>query len=211
MLPIYGQVHPLPAFPNNWAVYLIPIWMVVGAGYLMYLKNRRPDLISAMGRVFQGGQSSSPASPGSERADPARRSHPDRRSAPHEHLHRDQSGARMAAEMAEQPRVLANLAARFDEITAPGASTAASRPRGIAFLARGSSDNAALFGRYATEVYSGLPTCLLAPSVITAHRRVPTGFEGWLLVALSQSGRTPEIVDRCRTVRPLRRDRHLDH
>lgn len=63
MLPIYGQVHPLPAFPNNWAVYLIPIWMVVGAGYLMYLKNRRPDLISAMGRVFQGGSEMSPGAP----------------------------------------------------------------------------------------------------------------------------------------------------
>jgi amino acid transporter len=66
LLPIYGQIHPLPAYPNDWAVYLIPIWMVIGGGYLYYLKTRRPELISAMGRVFEGGTptTSSAAGPG---------------------------------------------------------------------------------------------------------------------------------------------------
>jgi amino acid transporter len=54
LLPIYGQLHPLPAYPNNWAVFIIPIWMVVGGGYLYYLKTNRPELITAMGRVFRG-------------------------------------------------------------------------------------------------------------------------------------------------------------
>ncbi|MFB7724782.1 SIS domain-containing protein [Nocardia sp. NPDC056100] len=68
-------------------------------------------------------------------------------------------------------------------------------PVGVAFLARGSSDNAALLGRYAVELQTGLPTCLVAPSIATAYGREPAGFRGWLLIALSQSGRTPEIVD----------------
>jgi amino acid transporter len=55
LLPIYGQIHPFPAYPNNWAVYAIPIWMALGVGYLVYLKTQRPELIAAMGRVFQGG------------------------------------------------------------------------------------------------------------------------------------------------------------
>ncbi|WP_220040703.1 SIS domain-containing protein [Streptomyces tateyamensis] len=71
-------------------------------------------------------------------------------------------------------------------------------PFGVAFLARGSSDHAALLGRYAVELYAGLPTCLLAPSLTTAYRREPTGFANWVVVALSQSGRTPEIVDLAR-------------
>ena len=101
----------------------------------------------------------------------------------------------MAAEMAEQPEVLARLGERFEELTGEVRAVMGGRPAGVAFLARGSSDNAALLGRYAVELYSGLPTCLVAPSLATAYRRRPDGFAGWLVVALSQSGRTPEIVN----------------
>jgi len=104
-------------------------------------------------------------------------------------------GTRMAAEMAEQPAVLGALAARFDEVAATVAAALPSPPAGVGFLARGSSDNAALLGRYAVEVATGLPTCLIAPSVLTAFGGQPSGFAGWLVVALSQSGETPEIVD----------------
>jgi glucosamine--fructose-6-phosphate aminotransferase (isomerizing) len=101
----------------------------------------------------------------------------------------------MAAEMAEQPAVLAALAARFDAVAESVAAALPERPAGVAFLARGSSDNAALLGRYAVELATGLPTCLVAPSLMTAYGQEPRGFAGWLLLALSQSGRTPEIVD----------------
>jgi glucosamine--fructose-6-phosphate aminotransferase (isomerizing) len=105
-------------------------------------------------------------------------------------------GARMEAEMREQPEVLAALVDRWPTLTAQVAALMDSvPPLGVAFLARGSSDHAALLGRYAVEVQTGLPTCLVAPSVATAYGRSPEGFRGWLLVALSQSGRTPEIVD----------------
>lgn len=104
-------------------------------------------------------------------------------------------GAHMAAEMAEQPVVLRALAARFDDIATQVARALPAAPAGVAFLARGSSDNAALLGRYAVELATGLPTSLIAPSVLTAYGRRPEGFTGWLVVALSQSGETPEIVD----------------
>jgi glucosamine--fructose-6-phosphate aminotransferase (isomerizing) len=101
----------------------------------------------------------------------------------------------MTAEMAEQPAILARFAARFDAVVEDVRDVAGSGVAGVAFLARGSSDNAALLGRYAVELGSGLPTCLVAPSVATAYERHPTGFAGWLVVALSQSGSTPEIVN----------------
>ena len=104
-------------------------------------------------------------------------------------------GQRMRAEMNQQPEVLAGLAARFAAIGEQVRAVAPERIAGVAFLARGSSDNAALLGRYAVEHQSGLPTCLLAPSLATAYGRSPERFRGWLLVALSQSGRTPEIID----------------
>ncbi|WP_052441092.1 SIS domain-containing protein [Streptacidiphilus anmyonensis] len=108
-------------------------------------------------------------------------------------------GARMEAEMRQQPEVLAALVDRWPALTAQVAAlTDGAPPLGVAFLARGSSDHAALLGRYAVELRTGLPTCLVAPSVATAYGRAPEGFQGWLLVALSQSGRTPEIVDLAR-------------
>ncbi|MCW2945147.1 MAG: hypothetical protein JWR24_1864 [Actinoallomurus sp.] len=50
----------------------------------------------------------------------------------------------MAAEMAEQPTVLTALAERFETITQEVRSLVGQRIAGVAFLARGSSDNAAL-------------------------------------------------------------------
>ncbi|MCW2691493.1 MAG: hypothetical protein JWM67_97 [Mycobacterium sp.] len=107
------------------------------------------------------------------------------------------AGQQMAAEMAEQPAVLARLADRYAGIAAAVAALVGDGAPvpGVAFLARGSSDNAALLGRYAVELAAGLPTCLVAPSLLTSYGREPSGFAGWLVVALSQSGRTPEIVD----------------
>jgi len=106
----------------------------------------------------------------------------------------------MAAEMAGQPEVLARLAARAP---ADAAAVRAVVPRplaGIVFLARGSSDNAAVFGRYLAELSAGRPAGLAAPSVYTRyHARVD--WHGYLMVALSQSGATPEIISTCQAVR----------
>jgi glutamine---fructose-6-phosphate transaminase (isomerizing) len=107
----------------------------------------------------------------------------------------------MRSEMAEQPQVLARLVERFDAIAGQVRAVAGETAehsgglKGVAFLARGSSDNSALLGRYAIEQRTGLPTSLVAPSIVTVYRKQPELYRGWLLVALSQSGRTPEIVD----------------
>lgn len=103
-------------------------------------------------------------------------------------------GTLMNAEMAQQPAVLGQLSERLDGF-AKRIRAAAPRPAGVAFLARGSSDNAALLGRYQVELAAGLPTCLLAPSATTAYHRDPSGFDNWIVVAVSQSGKTPEIID----------------
>jgi amino acid transporter len=52
ILPIYGQLHPTPAYPNNWAIWLLIAWVAVGVLYLLTLRSRRPERIAAMGRVF---------------------------------------------------------------------------------------------------------------------------------------------------------------
>ena len=110
------------------------------------------------------------------------------------------TGELMAAEMAEQPGVLARVTARAP---ADAEAVRAVLPRplaGIVFLARGSSDNAAVFGRYLAELRAGRPAGLAAPSLHTRYHAT-VDWHGYLVVALSQSGATPEIVSTCRAAR----------
>jgi glutamine---fructose-6-phosphate transaminase (isomerizing) len=103
------------------------------------------------------------------------------------------NGELMTAELAEQVQVLGRLVDRF---AADTAAIAAITPRplaGIALLGRGSSDNAATLGRYLVELSSGRPAGLSAASLLTRYG-ADTDYRGYLLVAYSQSGRTPEIV-----------------
>ncbi|HSD79443.1 MAG TPA: SIS domain-containing protein [Solirubrobacteraceae bacterium] len=103
------------------------------------------------------------------------------------------TGAHMAAEMAEQPGVLAALAARREELTA---QVRACRPDplvGSVLVARGSSDHAATFGRYLLEPATHRPAGLAAPSLVTLYHD-HVDFSGYLVIASSQSGRTPEIA-----------------
>ncbi len=65
------------------------------------------------------------------------------------------------------------------------------RPRLIILAARGTSDNAAQFGRYLLEITTGIPVSLAAPSVHTLYR-APFDFAGTLVVAISQSGESTD-------------------
>lgn len=103
------------------------------------------------------------------------------------------AGAQMTAEMAEQPRVLAALAGRRAELIAHVREALPGQPAGIVLVARGSSDNAAVFGRYVLELATRRPVALAAPSLVTRYG-VQGRLDGWLAVGVSQSGRTPEIV-----------------
>ena len=102
-------------------------------------------------------------------------------------------GGVMASEMAEQPEVLRALAERRGEIATRLAHVASAPPAGIVLIARGSSDNAAVYGRYALQLATGLPVSLAAPSLHTLYD-APLRAAGWLAIAVSQSGRTPEIT-----------------
>jgi glutamine---fructose-6-phosphate transaminase (isomerizing) len=98
----------------------------------------------------------------------------------------------MALEIAEQPeavaRTLQELRPLRGELRRLAAGTGL-----VSFIARGSSDNAATYGRYLCEVHARRPASLAAPSVAT-HYRAEVDLRGTLAVALSQSGETEEIV-----------------
>jgi glucosamine--fructose-6-phosphate aminotransferase (isomerizing) len=103
------------------------------------------------------------------------------------------NGALMAAEMAEQPRVLAELLLRRGELVDAVRQVLPAHLCGVILVARGSSDQAALYGRYLLEMVSGRPVALASPSLHTLYR-APVDHSGYLAIAVSQSGRTPEII-----------------
>src|SRR5512135_2368506 len=61
----------------------------------------------------------------------------------------------------------------------------------IVLVARGTSDNAALFGRYLLEISTGIPVSLSAPSISTLYQ-APLNYRDALVVAISQSGESTD-------------------
>lgn len=103
-------------------------------------------------------------------------------------------GALMAAEVAEQPAVLARLLAEgAAEIASVRARIAAYRPRFVLIAARGTSDHAALYAKYLVEVRRQLPAGLASPSTLTVYGARPD-LSGVLFIAVSQSGGSPDLL-----------------
>lgn len=95
-------------------------------------------------------------------------------------------------EIAEQPAALRRLLDRLPEAIA-ALRTAAADCVGVTVVARGSSDNAARYGQYLVPLRSGRPVTLATPSLTTIYGRTPD-LTGQLVVAISQSGRSTDIV-----------------
>jgi glucosamine--fructose-6-phosphate aminotransferase (isomerizing) len=105
----------------------------------------------------------------------------------------DEPTTQMAREIAEQPaaldRTLTTLLPRRTEI----ARLARGRHR-LLLIARGSSDNAAIYARYLAEVHAGVPVSLAAPSVATLYD-ARLDLRDTVTIGVSQSGSTQEIVE----------------
>ncbi|MEP7019931.1 MAG: SIS domain-containing protein [Pseudonocardiales bacterium] len=110
-------------------------------------------------------------------------------------------GALMAAEIAEQPAVLARLIAEgAAQIAAVRTRIEAYQPRFVLIAARGTSDHAALYGKYLAEVRLQLPAGLASPSTLTVYGARPD-LSGVLFLAVSQSGGSPDLVGSVRAAR----------
>ncbi|HEX5039742.1 MAG TPA: SIS domain-containing protein [Candidatus Limnocylindria bacterium] len=98
----------------------------------------------------------------------------------------------MRREIDEIPDVLERILASPDVRRVAAAITDA-RPRWIAIAARGTSDHAAVYAGYLLETHLGIPTGLAKPSVTTIYG-ASVDWSGGLVLAISQSGRSPDIV-----------------
>ncbi len=99
----------------------------------------------------------------------------------------------MLAEIEQQPEA---LEVTLRELT-PRAEALRRRldgrtPSVVVLVARGTSDNAATFGRYLLEITTGLPVSLAAPSVTTLYG-APPRWRDALVVGVSQSGASTDV------------------
>lgn len=100
----------------------------------------------------------------------------------------------MAREVAEIPEAAARFLERAQPALAKaGAALRACDPPLIATVARGSSDHAATYLKYAVELQAGIPVASVGPSVASIYHR-PLRLRGAACIGISQSGRSPDIV-----------------
>jgi glucosamine--fructose-6-phosphate aminotransferase (isomerizing) len=99
----------------------------------------------------------------------------------------------MLAEIEQQPaaleRTIKEEGKRVERFTA---RLRRERVRLIVLVARGSSDNAALFGRYLLEIATGIPVSLAAPGVHTLYG-ARLNLRDALVVGISQSGEGVDV------------------
>jgi glucosamine--fructose-6-phosphate aminotransferase (isomerizing) len=99
----------------------------------------------------------------------------------------------MRREVEEIPAAVRRLLAQEETLSAAGAMLAGRDPAVLVTVARGSSDHAASYLKYATELTVGIPVASLGPSIASLyHARLR--LERAVCIAISQSGRSPDIV-----------------
>ena len=139
-----------------------------------------------------------------------------------------QRGQGMAADIAEQPAGFARLleGEHAGAIAEVAATIAERDPRHVVFVGRGTSDHAALYGAYLTEIRLGLPVASASPSAggivvgggtfaagssqtVTATANGGYSFVNWTANGSVGSGRLPSrsasFRDASRMRRPNRR------
>jgi glutamine---fructose-6-phosphate transaminase (isomerizing) len=108
---------------------------------------------------------------------------------------------RLLAEINQQPEVIQRLLDEQAAAVRDVARTIQQRdPSAIVLVARGSSDNAAVYGRYLLEVCNHRLTSLAAPSGLTLYGSGPR-LDRTVVIGVSQSGQGEDVVAYVREAR----------
>ncbi|HLO15256.1 MAG TPA: SIS domain-containing protein [Anaerolineales bacterium] len=98
------------------------------------------------------------------------------------------------SEIFEQPERLASLLEKQKQTVLEIAKAIQSHNIQYAFLAaRGTSDNAGRYANYLWGAHNGIPLALATPSLFTYYQSPPR-LKGALVIGVSQSGQSPDIV-----------------
>ena len=113
----------------------------------------------------------------------------------------DPAMTRMHREASQAPAaVRAQLQRNRETLARLGAALRASPPRAVVTCARGSSDHAATYAKYLIETRIGVITASAAPSIASVYR-ASQDLDDCLFIAISQSGRSPDLLETARAAR----------
>ena len=100
----------------------------------------------------------------------------------------------MRREIEEIPEAAARLLAQTEALLASaGQALKRKNPAVIVTIARGSSDHAANFLKYAIELTAGIPVASIGPSIVSIYGR-ELKLDRAAAISISQSGKSPDIV-----------------
>ena len=98
------------------------------------------------------------------------------------------------SEIFEQPEVAARLLREAGpEIRRVAARIRRARCRYLVIAARGTSDNASVYGQYVLGARNRLPVALAVPSLVSVYD-APPRFDSAAVIGISQSGASPDVV-----------------
>ena len=99
----------------------------------------------------------------------------------------------MFREAAEAADAVARQQAATADIKRIGAALRERSPQVVITCARGSSDHAATYAKYAIETRIGVPVASAAPSVASVYSAA-LRVDGAVCIVISQSGRSPDLL-----------------
>ncbi|MDB5587382.1 MAG: hypothetical protein JWP26_2352 [Devosia sp.] len=107
----------------------------------------------------------------------------------------------MRAEIEQIPHVVANfLTQSAGTLSAAAAALREKDPSIVVTVARGSSDHACAYLKYAIELTLGLPVASIGPSIASIYGR-DLKLDSAAAIAISQSGKSPDIVGMAQSAR----------
>jgi len=108
----------------------------------------------------------------------------------------------MLDEIRQQPILMQRILADGYAPTEPLAMEMRRRETALIYIAgRGTSENAALYGKYLLEIQHGIPVALAAPSAFTLYDTTPKFASNTLVLGISQSGAAPDVTQVVRRAR----------
>jgi len=100
----------------------------------------------------------------------------------------------MRDEILEQADIVERLTSDPAPFRAAVSGARRARVRVVLYCARGTSDNAAVYGKYLATINAGLPAGLAVPSSATLYG-AHVDYRDCLMFGISQSGETPDVVE----------------
>lgn len=101
----------------------------------------------------------------------------------------------MFQEILQQPAVVANLLERQQKAAREVARLVEARQiTQVVLAARGTSDNAAVYGQYLFQIQNHLAAFLATPSVVTLYNSRPR-LRSTMVIGISQSGRAQDVME----------------